>query len=212
MAEKKLEYFGKRIGEVEFRASDKGVGNTVGYASIFDAEYEDDWMIEVVRRGAFTRALNEKQDVRSLIDHIPTLIVGRTKSGTLRLAEDDKGLYTETELPDTTYAADLRAKMKRGDVDGMSFGFIVQNQKFGTRNGKLYREILDVDLFDVSVVTFPAYDATSVQLRSREQIVKEREEILKIGKETLEKTGGLSSEARAHFDRCEKYLAAIESL
>lgn len=200
----KREAFGLHIPGVELRAD--GDSNTVtGYASVFNSSYEDPYVIEVVRPGAFSRALKEKQDVRALIDHIPTLLLGRTKSNTLRLLEDNRGLFSEINLPNTHYASDLKEKLKRGDLDGMSFGFIVMDERWGTKDGKLYREILDVDLFDVSPVTYPAYQSTSAQLRSRD-------EILTSGKAHIEASGKMTDEIRDYFAQIEKYLVAIETL
>ena len=192
--------------KVEFKAdAAPGESKVQGYASVFNSYYEDPMFKEVIRPGTFSRALKEEQDVRSLIDHEPTLIIGRTKSHTLKLVQDERGLYASTSLPDTTYANDLRAKMSRGDVDGMSFGFVVKDERWGTQDGKLFREILDVDLFDVSVVTYPAYPATSANLRSQL-------DILESGKKFLEEHRTAAPDVGAYIASIEKYLATIERL
>ena len=121
------------------------------------------------------------------------------------MVQDARGLFTETTLPDTSYAKDLREKMKRGDVDGMSFGFNVIGERWGTKNGKLYREILDVDLFDVSVVTYPAYSATSAQLRSKENI-------LEAGQRYLAEHRDEIPELEEYLKDLDKYLATISRL
>lgn len=174
-----------------------------GYAAVFNSKYEDPLFMEVIRPGAFTRALKENQDVRALVDHDPTLILGRTKSNTLRLMQDERGLFTEVQLPDTSYARDLRTKMQRRDVDGMSFGFQVQDERWGTKDGKLYREILDVNLFDVSVVTYPAYPATTAQLRSAQ-------EVLEAGRAFVREHP--DAEVLAGLEQLENYLAVITRL
>lgn len=207
---KKLEIRQSTLPGLEYRADSSGNGTVVGYASVYDQRYETDWMVEIIKPGAFKRALSEKQDVRALIDHDSTLVLGRTRSGTLTLKDDQRGLYTETALPDTTYAKDLREKMTRGDVDGMSFGFIATDQVWGERDGKFYREILDVDLFDISVVTYPAYTATSAQLRSEVRSLADTlEEGKRIVMEQREKHDG---ELSRFFTELDKYLATLDRL
>jgi HK97 family phage prohead protease len=141
-----------------------------GYAAKFNEEYDNGWFIETIKPGAFTRAVKEKQDVRGLMNHDANLVLGRTKSGTLSLNQDATGLYFECDLPDTQTARDLYELVKRGDIDGCSFGFQVMKQSWREEKdagGKMiqYREIEDVDLFDVGPVTFPAYPQTSVDAR-----------------------------------------------
>jgi len=138
-----------------------------GYAAIFDSETDIAGMFrEQVARGAFARSIEDSADVRALIDHDSTLILGRTKSGTLRLFEDDRGLAVEIDLPDTQAARDLRVSLDRGDVSQMSFGFVVRGDEWQRGDGLPLRTLTDVDLFDVSVVTFPAYPETEAALRS----------------------------------------------
>lgn len=177
----------------------------VGYASVFDAEYRNDFwgMIEVIRAGAFTRTLKEKADVRALIDHDPSKILARTKSGTLKLREDNIGLLSEIDPADTSFAQDLVRSLERGDIDGMSFGFTVQDEQWGKRDGMILREITDVNLFDVSVVTFPAYKETSVTLRElrADGTAEPLEEIVKRGKRAL------GPDWRSELQ--EKYLALL---
>src|SRR5260370_36306164 len=117
--------------------------------------------------GAFKRALEEKADVRALINHDPNKVLGRTASGTLTLDEDSKGLKFRCQMPDTGYATDLLKSIRRGDISQCSFGFIVREDTWIESNeNPTIRELRDVDLFDVSVVTFPAYADTSVDARS----------------------------------------------
>lgn len=155
------------------RAGDKS--KMVGYAAVFDSPSEDlGGFIETIAPGAFTRALQEQQDVRALKNHDPNYVLGRTKAGTLRLSQDDNGLKIECDMPDTTYARDLMTSLDRGDIDQMSFGFYVVEEKWFDDKGKqtaawmgTKRQIVDVNLFDVSAVTYPAYPATSVEARSK---------------------------------------------
>lgn len=148
-----------------------------GHAAVFDqwttlyAGTYWTWR-EVVRPGAFRSALGEKQDVRALINHDKNLILGRSTSGTLVLSEDATGLLCEIDPPDTQAARDLMTLIQRGDISGMSFAFRVRpdgDRTVCTIQGEMEtedRELLDVDLVDVSIVTNPAYPQTDVAIRS----------------------------------------------
>lgn len=138
-----------------------------GYAAVFDSLSESlGGFREKIAPGAFRNSLANGDDVRALIDHNPSLVLGRTKAGTLRLEEDSRGLHYEVDPPDTQYARDLVESLKRGDVDQSSFGFRTVEDSWTTENGEQVRTLLEVQLFDVSPVTFPAYAATSVGLRA----------------------------------------------
>jgi HK97 family phage prohead protease len=166
----------------------------VGHASVFDrwtTLYEDDDYLvrEVVRPGAYRNAIASGQDVRALFNHDSNFVLGRTTSGTLRLAEDGPGLLCEIDPPDTPTIRDLvLAPIARGDVSGMSFAFTPRRsgQTTTTEAGGITvvdsggdritrrmdgnrfvqeRELLDLDLYDVSPVTYPAYEQTDVALR-----------------------------------------------
>jgi HK97 family phage prohead protease len=104
--------------------------------------------------------------VRALIDHDPARIIGRTKNNTLEMREDSRGLHTRIHLPDTQEARDLSTLIERGDLDAMSFGFTVLSDRWENENGRKVRHIEDVDIYDVSVVAYPASPDTSVALRS----------------------------------------------
>lgn len=151
----------------EMRAAGDEKPQISGYAAVFNQETKiGSYFTEIIKPGAFTRALQEKQDVRALINHDSNLVLGRTKSKTLRLVEDDKGLRYEIDPPNTTIANDLRESIIRGDIDQSSFAFVAVKQVWREEGEQLIREIVDVDLYDVSAVTYPAYDATSVSARS----------------------------------------------
>lgn len=138
-----------------------------GYAAVFNSISEDlGYFREIIRPGAFKKTINDGADVRALFNHNPNFIIARTKSNTLKLSEDDKGLFIEATPPDTTWARDLVTSIKRGDIDQMSFGFETVKDRWGTENGDRMRELLEVRLFDVSPVTYPAYPQTSVSARS----------------------------------------------
>lgn len=132
-----------------------------GYAAKFNTRSHDlGGFIETVRNGAFGRALNEGQDVRALINHDSGLILGRTAAGTLKLAEDSTGLHYQVDAPDTSYARDLAESMKRGDVTQSSFTFRVRQDDWQREGRGRLRTLIDVDLLDVSPVTYPAYEDT----------------------------------------------------
>lgn len=154
---------------IELRAEVSEAGVLTGHAAVFDqvADLGRDGL-ESIARTAFDRALADPAtDVRALINHDPNQLLGRQSAGTLRLQVDRRGLAFEVDLPDTSYANDLRALVRRGDVDGGSFGVIPDKIERNTRLGRTVRTHTDVArLVDVSVVTWPAYSGTGVQLRS----------------------------------------------
>jgi uncharacterized protein len=122
--------------------------------------------VERVMPGAFDRALAEKDDVRALFNHDPSALLGRASAGTLALKSDAKGLAYEIEPADTQVAKDVREHLRRGDLTGSSFAFVVTDQEFRTVNGVDIREIRGVQLFDVGPVTYPAYEGTDAGVRS----------------------------------------------
>lgn len=182
-------------GTIEVRSGADAPDRLVGHASVFNqwtTLYESDsyrWR-EIVRPGAYARAIAEGQDVRALFNHDPNFVLGRTTSGTLSLAEDERGLVSEINPPASQLVRDLVLEpIRRGDVSQMSFAFVPNRTKDirekadgilvldrgGERitvreeNGVILedRELLDVDLFDVSPVTYPAYSGTDVAVRSQ---------------------------------------------
>lgn len=136
-----------------------------GYAAVYDAETDLGEFREVVRPGAFAQAV-ERDDVRALFNHDANYVLGRNTAGTLHLTDDATGLGVVVVPPDTTWARDLITSMERGDVNQMSFAFSVNEQGWITRDDKPLRELKDVTLYDVSVVTYPAYPQTSAQARA----------------------------------------------
>lgn len=142
-----------------------------GYAATFNSVSHDlNGFKERIMPGAFSRTLKENADVRALKNHDPNFVLGRTKAGTLKLEQDSKGLRFRVDLPDTQYARDLHTSISRGDMDQCSFAFKAVGQKWSEEqdgNGDWYamRELHDVDLFDISAVTYPAYEDTSVSAR-----------------------------------------------
>lgn len=154
----------------ELRAvEDDGKKKIRGHAAVFNELSEDlGGFREQIAPGAFTEAVKE-DDVRALWNHDPNFVLGRNKSGTLKLTEDEQGLAIEVEPPDTQWARDLLVSIDRGDVSQMSFGFSVKpnGQNWGEDNdGNIVRTLTGLRLYDVSPVTFPAYPSTDVAVRS----------------------------------------------
>lgn len=142
-------------------------GEITGHAAVFEQLSTDlGGFREKIAATAFDRALGEGQDVRALFNHDPNFVIGRTKSGTLTLRNDGHGLAVSIMPPDTQWARDLQSSIKRGDIDQMSFQFRTKKDQWEKRSdGEIVRTLLDVDLYDVSPVTFPAYPDTDLQAR-----------------------------------------------
>lgn len=140
-----------------------------GYFAVFNSLYEiAPGMTESVAPGAFSRTLSG--DIRALVNHDTTLVLGRTKAHTLQLREDEHGLWGKVSInPKDADAMNLYERVKRGDVDGCSFGFTPVSEETDFReNGDVHWTITDVDLFEVSACTFPAYAETNISARSAE--------------------------------------------
>jgi uncharacterized protein len=157
----------------EVRASDAGKV-AKGYAALFNSRTEiGDFFTETIAPGAFTDTI-KNSDVRALIDHDSGRVIGRKSAGTLRLKEDDTGLAIEIDLPDTSDGRDLAVQLERGDISGMSFGFRVTHDEWDETGNVPARTIHKVELFEVSAVAFPAYDDTTIALRSLDEARKEQ--------------------------------------
>lgn len=139
-----------------------------GYFAVFNSEYEM-WpgAVESIADTAFDGALAD--DIRCLIDHETRLVLGRNKAGTLTLKVDARGLWGEVRInPNDQDAVNLYERVKRGDVDQCSFGFDILDEEFEDRGDTVKWTIKKVKLYEVSVVTFPAYEETSVSARKRQ--------------------------------------------
>ena len=150
---------------------DDGVLRIEGYFAVFNSNYEiAAGMSESIKPGAFSRTL-QGGDIRALVNHDSTLVLGRTKAHTLELREDDRGLWGSVEVnPKDVDAMNLYARVKRGDVDQCSFGFEIVSEETDYRDdGSIHWTITDVDLFEVSACTFPAYAATNISARAAQR-------------------------------------------
>jgi len=135
-----------------------------GYAALFNSKTHLTYWSEEIAMGAFKKTINDGADVRALFNHDSNLILGRTKSGTLEIKEDEKGLWYRVELPDTSYARDLIASIERGDITQNSFAFEIIKEDYDEERDLFV--IREARLYDVSPVTYPAYEDTTLALRS----------------------------------------------
>lgn len=157
---------------VEHRADASGKMTVTGYAAVFGAVADiGGWFHEVIARGAFTSTLRTA-DVRAYFAHDSGRVLGRLSAGTLRLEEDDKGLRVEIDLPDTTDGRDVKTLVERGDVSGMSFRFEAVRQEWDETVDPPKRTLLEVRLGEVSIVSEPAYDGTTIAMRSLDEARK----------------------------------------
>ena len=152
----------------EVRSEEDGVAVVEGYAAVFneDTVIGGQWQ-ERIAEGAFTDAIG-RDDVVFLINH-NGLPLARTRSGTLELSEDKRGLKMRASLDMSD--PDVKAivpKMRRGDLDKMSFAFVPTRQKWDDKKKMPRRTIEEAELYDVSIVTTPAYEGTEIGLRSLE--------------------------------------------
>ncbi len=176
---------GKKQSEIERRyfpvmemraiTDDDGLRHIVGYAAVFNALSDDlgGWR-EKIDPGAFVNTIGA-DDVRALWNHDSNYVLGRNKSGTLVLSEDQRGLKIDIKPPDCQWARDLMTSIERKDIDQMSFGFKTIAHRWEGEYPNEVRTLMEVKLFDVSPVTFPAYPETEVGLRSLEEYRKARD-------------------------------------
>jgi HK97 family phage prohead protease len=159
---------------IEVRTADTGAVSVRGHAAVFDSPT----MIgppgvgfeEIIAPGAFRKTIADGADVRLLFNHNPDLVLARTKSGTLTLREDKRGLAVDAQLAPTSVGRDLAVLIQRGDVSQMSFGFRAVKDRWESvtrSDGSSVerRTVLEAQLFDVSSVTYPAYDDTDLAMR-----------------------------------------------
>ena len=149
---------------------DEHVPHISGYFATFSDVYEiAPGLTESIAPGAFSRTLGG--DIRALVNHDTTLVLGRTKAHTLELKEDERGLWGDITInPNDGDAMNLYERVKRGDVDQCSFGFEIVKEESEVRpDGSYHWTLQDVNLFEVSACTFPAYKETNISARSAER-------------------------------------------
>lgn len=174
MADRKMRQL-RTVG-TKFETREDGENLSIeGYFAVFNSIYEIvPGMSESIAPGAFSKTLSG--DIRALINHDTTLVLGRTKANTLQLREDSHGLWGHIDInPNDTDAMNLYERVKRGDVDQCSFGFDILSEETDFRDdGSVHWTIKEVELYEVSPCTFPAYEETNISARA-----KEREDLLK---------------------------------
>lgn len=163
-----------------------------GYFAVFNSNYEiADGMSESIAPGAFTEAITG--DVRALVNHDTTLVLGRTKVNTVELKEDSHGLWGRIRInPKDSSALDSYERVKRGDVSGCSIGFDIESEETDFRaDGSIHWTITKVmPLYEISVCTFPAYEETNISARSNEKAELEKRRIESYKIELREKLKG----------------------
>jgi len=179
-----------------------------GYASVFDSWSEElggyEPFREKVVRGAFADSI-KTDDIRCLFNHDSNFVLGRNKAGTLTLAEDERGLKVTIKPPDTRWAKDLLISVKRGDISQMSFGFVCEKDSWSYDDSIDVRELHKVKLFDVSLVTYPAYPVTECDVRSivSKRRAEREEQRQKQAKEDEAKAAELSAQKQ---QKLQEYL------
>ncbi|WP_040981075.1 HK97 family phage prohead protease [Oceanobacillus jeddahense] len=168
--------------KIEIREDDDGNRTLSGYAVKWEMKSQVLGMFfkfrEQIKKGAFLESLNN-DDQRFLWSHDPSKVLGRSKNNTLRLQEDNTGLRFELDLPNTSLAKDTYESIQRGDVDGVSFGFNVQDDEVDEPDDDMpLRTIKKAKLIEVSAVAFPAYPDSEVSARGYDPM-KERVEEMK---------------------------------
>lgn len=170
----------RRIQEnaIELReAETEATGNTIyGFTAkfnvpslpLFDRNVCDEQFIEVIAPGAFTKTLQENKGICALWNHDTTLVLGRVDAGTLTLTQDETGLYFECDLPKTYYGDAVKELIRRRDIKGCSFGFVVMDDSIEFRPDDLpLRTLKEISLYEITPATcFPAYEDTTVELRN----------------------------------------------
>lgn len=170
MPDEKLEL--RDFSGCDLRTADSGK-KLIGYAATFNRDTDIGWFSESIAPGAFARSLKDRPDVRALFDHDSGRIIGRVQSGNLVVREDSTGLYCEIDPVNTTDGNNVRELVSTRTVDGMSFGFYPKIVQWELRGDKDHRTLIDVELIEVSIVPFPAYDGTSIAARSAEKVWQE---------------------------------------
>ena len=156
--------------DADFELRAEGDGMTfIGYAAKFNSPSEDlGGFVETIEPGAFRRSLRSRNDVKLLVNHDTGRVLASTRSGTMKLYEDEVGLRVEASLPNTSDGRDMAELLRRGDLNKMSFGFSVIKDSWNQEMTQ--RTLKSVRLFETSIVAFPAYAATEAMVRSLDKV------------------------------------------
>lgn len=160
------------VDDLELRESSEG-RTFMGYAAVFNSDSEPLPFTERISQGAFKRTLSSRNNIKMFVNHNDDQVLATTRSGTLRLREDSRGLFAEADLPNTTYGNDLAELLRTRVVDSMSFGFSVPNGGDEWSDDGATRTLNEIRLHEVSVVTgWPAYPATTATIRKLDQLAQ----------------------------------------
>lgn len=192
----------------------------IGYAAVWEKLSVPMWGFrEKIRKGAFATSLEEaasgKWNIKALWNHDSGKPLGNTKKGSLKLEEDDKGLRFELELPDNSWGKDAEESIRRGDTDGVSFGFRTEKQEWDESDPKnVIRTLVQVSLFEISPTPFPAYPQTSVGMQAKREVydsyvaeLRAQEKAAKIDAE--QKRGRAEASRQRRLDLHKKLIGGI---
>jgi len=155
-----------RLSQLQVRTSTDGPSKLEGYAAVFNELSEDlGGFRERILPGAFATNLEDDSDILALADHDHTKVIGRRSIGTLDLAEDDHGLFVSITPPDTSVGRDVVELVKTNHIDSMSFGFFIRDSEWTQEEGEDVSILKDIDVREVSAVTYPAYSSTEIAVR-----------------------------------------------
>lgn len=173
MTKREIEHRLIPFNQFELRETNGKPAELVGHAAVFNQEtviesWWSEWR-EIIAPGAFKKTIQEN-DIRALFNHNPDIVLGRNKAGTLELREDEVGLYTVIRPPDNEWGAPVVDAIRRGDITGMSIALSVIKEDVvypeKDSNELMLRTIREAKLYDISPVTFPAYEQTDISARS----------------------------------------------
>jgi HK97 family phage prohead protease len=167
-----------RVNPAQFEVRETEEGMTfTGYAAVFNSDSQPLPFTERIAPGAFRGSLRNRNDIKLLWNHETASVLGSSRAGTLKLTEDDRGLFVEAMLPNTSVGRDARELISRGDVDAMSFGFTVARGGDEWSSDGSTRTLTKINLHEVSIVAFPAYTATagSTAVRGLDKVAKRAE-------------------------------------
>lgn len=177
-----------RVYDVELRAKENESREVEGYAVVFNATTDLGWFTEEIDRNAFDKT--DMSNVYLLFNHDENNVLAGTSNGSLRMSIDDKGLFQSSDIVDTTIGEDTLKLVKNGLINKMSFAFTIADggEEWSERDGKEHRVIRDIDhLYDVSLVTYPAYSQTSAYARSMTDELAEEHKRRKEQSERMER-------------------------
>lgn len=167
----------RSIEGIEIRSEEGQPVTLYGYAAVYDSVSKDlGGFVEVIRRGAFARSLAENEDILALAHHDVTKVLGRRSVNTLRIKDDERGIFVEVTPSNSTAARDIVEDVRSRNINAWSFRFKTVKDRIVKRAGELpLRELLEVKLREVSPVSFPAYNDTTLFARSLDEIMRTAE-------------------------------------